>query len=647
MLSVDSVTISFNGVDLFKNISFLINKRERLGLTGKNGAGKSTMLKLILGEISPNSGQISKPSDLTIGYLPQTMKVSDTMSIIDETLTAFEEVNNLEKEIEHLNKLIAERTDYESDEYNKLLVKLSEASDRFTILNGNNIQAEAEKTLKGIGFLPEDFDKPTASLSGGWRMRIELAKILLRKPQLLLLDEPTNHLDIEAIDWLEQFLKDYYGAVVLISHDRTFLDNITNRTIEISLGKIYDYKANYSKYLELRRERRIQQLNAYENQRKMIEKTEEFIERFRYKATKAVQVQSKIKQLEKIERIEVDDDDNAKIHFKFPPAPRSGDIVLETNELSKSYGDKLVLDNVKLIVERGEKIAFVGKNGEGKTTLAKIIVGELDYSGFFKLGHNVKIGYFAQNQVELLDQEKTVFQTLDDIAVGEVRKDLRSILGAFLFSGDDIDKKVKVLSGGEKTRLALSKLLLEPYNLLILDEPTNHLDIKSKEVLKQALLQYDGTLILVSHDRDFLNGLTETLYEFKNHKIKQFIGNVFEFLKIKRMEHLDDLNIAKKQLKKDKQEKVSNNKLSYEERKQKQRELRKLTKQVENIETEIEQIETEIKQLNDILAKPNDSIDFNEIYQKLEKQNKHLEEKTYEWEILIEQKEDLETEIKN
>ena len=643
MLSIDSVSVSFNGVFLFKNISFLINKKERLGLTGKNGAGKSTLLKLILGEIKPGSGKISKPSDITIGYLPQTMKVSDTRTIMDETLTAFEEINKLQKEINKLNLQIAERTDYETLSYQKLLDKLAEASERFSILNGNNIKAEAEKTLKGMGFAREDFNKPTSTLSGGWRMRIELAKILLRKPQLLLLDEPTNHLDIEAIDWLEQFLKDYYGAIVLISHDKTFLDNITNRTIEISLGKIYDYKANYSKYIELRKERRKQQINAYENQRKMIEKTEEFIERFRYKATKAVQVQSKIKQLEKIERIQIDDTDNSKINFKFPPAPRSGTLVVETEKLTKYYDDKLILKNIKLIIERGEKVAFVGKNGEGKTTLAKIIVGETNYqNGLLKLGHNVKIGYFAQNQVELLDGEKTVFQTLDDIAVGEVRKNLRNILGGFLFSGDDINKKVKVLSGGEKTRLALSKLLLEPYNLIILDEPTNHLDIKSKEVLKNALAQYDGTLILVSHDRDFLDGLTNILYEFKNHEIKQFLGNVFDFLQQKRIEKLDDLNTKKQTTRKEKNKISSQNKLSYQERKQIQRDIRKLTKQIETTETEIETIENKINNLTQTLANPEiitgQNLDYAVLYQKLEKLNKQLDEKTYEWEILIEKK---------
>jgi ATP-binding cassette subfamily F protein 3 len=476
-------------------------------------------------------------------------------------------------------------------------------------------------------------------------MRIELAKILLKKPKLLLLDEPTNHLDIEAIYWLENFLKSYYGAIVVISHDRAFLDGVTERTIEISLGKIYDYKANFSNYEILRKERRQQQLNAYENQKKQIEKTEDFINRFRYQATKAVQVQSKIKQLAKVERIEVDDDDNAKIHFKFPPSPRSGTVVTETKDLCKSFKEKEVLKNINFIIERGEKVAFVGKNGEGKSTLSKIIIGELDYYGNLKLGHNLKIGYFAQNQELLLDTEKTVFETLDDIAEGEVRKNVRNLLGSFLFSGEDIDKKVKVLSGGEKTRLALSKLLLEPYNLLVLDEPTNHLDIKSKEVLKYALKNYDGTLIVVSHDRDFLNGLVDKIYEFKDKNIKQFIGNIYDFLEMKNLESLDMLNknsVSKISEKKE----ISTNKLDYEERKQLARDVRKLENQILNIEKEIEEIEKEILNLNNLLGNPAkitaENIDYSELYKTIEKLNKKLEEKTYEWEVVSIQKDEIE-----
>ncbi len=645
MVSIDSLTVRFNGEELFSNISFLINKKERLGLTGKNGAGKSTLLKVIIGEQEADEGGVSKPTDVSLGYLPQHMNVTNNSSIINETLKAFDEVNTLSKSIEQLSYQIAERTDYETNSYHNLIDKLTEKTQRFDILNGANIRGEAEKTLKGLGFLSSDFDKSTSTLSGGWRMRIELAKILLKKPKLLLLDEPTNHLDIEAIYWLENFLKSYYGAIVVISHDRAFLDGVTERTIEISLGKIYDYKANFSNYEILRKERRQQQLNAYENQKKQIEKTEDFINRFRYQATKAVQVQSKIKQLAKVERIEVDDDDNAKIHFKFPPSPRSGTVVTETKDLCKSFKEKEVLKNINFIIERGEKVAFVGKNGEGKSTLSKIIIGELDYYGNLKLGHNLKIGYFAQNQELLLDTEKTVFETLDDIAEGEVRKNVRNLLGSFLFSGEDIDKKVKVLSGGEKTRLALSKLLLEPYNLLVLDEPTNHLDIKSKEVLKYALKNYDGTLIVVSHDRDFLNGLVDKIYEFKDKNIKQFIGNIYDFLEMKNLESLDMLNknsVSKISEKKE----ISTNKLDYEERKQLARDVRKLENQILNIEKEIEEIEKEILNLNNLLGNPAkitaENIDYSELYKTIEKLNKKLEEKTYEWEVVSIQKDEIE-----
>ena len=646
MVSIDALTVRFNGIAIFNNISFLINKKERMGLTGKNGAGKSTLLKVIIGEQESDEGGISKPADVTIGYLPQHMNVVNDESIINETLKAFEEVNALEKSIEKVTTEISERTDYESDSYTKLIDELTEQSQRFDILNGANTRAEAEKTLKGLGFLASEFDKSTSTLSGGWRMRIELAKILLRKPQLLLLDEPTNHLDIEAIYWLEGFLKSYYGAIVLISHDRAFLDGVTQRTVEISLGKIYDYKANYSKYEILRIERRQQLKSAYENQKKQIDKTEEFINRFRYQATKAVQVQSKIKQLAKVERIQIDDEDKASIHFRFPPAPRSGTIVVEAKDLNKSYEEKEVLKELSLIIERGEKVAFVGKNGEGKSTLAKVIIGELEHTGGLKLGHNLNVGYFAQNQELLLDVNKTVFETIDDIAVGDMRKNVRGLLGSFLFSGEDIDKKVKVLSGGEKTRLALSKLILEPYNLLVLDEPTNHLDIRSKEVLKNALNQYDGTLIVVSHDRDFLNGLTERIYEFKDKHSKLFIGNIYQFLENKNLENLDLLNkksVAKsKEVKKD----ASVNKLQYEERKKLQRELRKLDNQIEKTESEIGKIEANIAELNLVLGDTAkieaENLDYADLYKQVEKLNKTLNEKTYEWEVLSEQKEDLE-----
>ena len=646
MVSIDALTVRFNGIAIFNNISFLINKKERMGLTGKNGAGKSTLLKVIIGEQEADEGRVSKSSDVTIGYLPQHMNVVNDDSIINETLKAFEEVNALEKSIEKITNEISERTDYESINYHKLIDRLTEQTQRFDILNGANTRAEAEKTLKGLGFLASEFDKSTSTLSGGWRMRIELAKILLRKPQLLLLDEPTNHLDIEAIYWLENFLKSYYGAIVLISHDRAFLDGVTERTVEISLGKIYDYKANYSKYEVLRKERRQQLINAYENQKKQIEKTEEFINRFRYQATKAVQVQSKIKQLAKIERIEIDDEDKASIHFRFPSAPRSGTIVVEAKDLNKSYGDKEVLKELNLTIERGEKVAFVGKNGEGKSTLAKVIIGELEHTGGLKLGHNLKIGYFAQNQELLLDGNKTVFETIDDIAVGDIRKNIRGILGSFLFSGEDIDKKVKVLSGGEKTRLALSKLILEPYNLLVLDEPTNHLDIRSKEVLKNALNQYDGTLIVVSHDRDFLNGLTEKIFEFTEKQTKLFIGNIYQFLEKKNLENLDLLNKATANKSTKVKKETSVNKLQYKERKQLQRDIRKLETQVAKTENEIEKIENKISELNEVLSDSAkieaEKLDYADLFKQVQKLNKTLDEKTYEWEVLSEQKEDLE-----
>ena len=641
MISINNVSVKFGSFELFSNISFIINKKDRIGLSGKNGAGKSTLLKVIIGKLSADSGSVSKPTDTSLGYLAQNMAVSDDTNVIEETMKAFVEVNEIERKLEKLNIEIAERTDYESIEYTKKIETLSELTDRFEVLNGSNTRAEAERTLKGLGFAEELFQKPTSQLSGGWRMRIELAKIILRKPNVLLLDEPTNHLDIEAIDWLEGFLKKYYGAVVLISHDKAFLDNITKRTIEISLGKIYDYKANYSNYILLRKERREQQINAYNNQKKQIEKTEEFIERFRSKATKAVQVQSKIKQLNKIERIEVDIEDKASIHFKFAPAPRSGTIVVETKHLGKNYGDNQVLEDLKLIIERGEKVAFVGKNGEGKSTLSKIIVEEIkDYTGEYKKGHNINIGYFAQNQETLLDESKTVFETLDDIAVGDVRKNVRNILGSFLFSGEDIDKKVKVLSGGEKTRLALSKLLLEPYNLLVLDEPTNHLDIQSKEVLKNALNFYDGTIIIVSHDRDFLNGLIEKIYEFKNKNISQFIGGIYAFLEKKKLANLDLLNKAKKQTANKKVE-VSENKLNYEQRKQLQKDIRKLENQIKKSEENIEKLESEIKQLNDGLNSFEANKDYNTLFKQVEDKNTELNKETENWEKYLMKLEEL------
>jgi ATP-binding cassette subfamily F protein 3 len=520
MISVDQLVVSFGGFDLFKGVSFLITPKDRIGLTGKNGAGKSTMLKILAGKQLPTEGTVSFPKDTRIGYLPQHMTVDNTKTVFDETKTAFDEILNLKAEIDRVNHEIATREDYESDSYMNLIDRVTELNDRYQMVGGTNMEAEIEQTLKGLGFERNDFTRQTSEFSGGWRMRIELAKILLRKPDVFLLDEPTNHLDIESIQWLEDFLANYSGAVVLVSHDRAFLDNVTNRTIEISLGKIYDYKANYTRYLELRKEHRETQLAAYRNQQKLIEETEQFIERFRYKATKAVQVQSRTKMLEKLERIEIDDKDNSRLNIKFPPAVRSGTVVVECKHLSKSYGDLEVLNDIDLVIERGEKVAFVGKNGEGKTTLARVILGELEHTGNLKIGHNVKVGYFAQNQAQKLDENLTVLETIDQIAVGDIRTKIRDILGAFMFSGEDVDKKVKVLSGGERMRLAMIKLMLEPVNFLVLDEPTNHLDIRSKEMLKNALAGYDGTVLVVSHDREFLDGLVKCVYEFKQKKIR-------------------------------------------------------------------------------------------------------------------------------
>ncbi|MFQ3579704.1 MAG: ABC-F family ATP-binding cassette domain-containing protein, partial [Bacteroidales bacterium] len=499
MISLNNITVRFGAFELFSGISFMINQRDRIGLVGKNGAGKSTLLKLISGEFSPSEGNISKPSEISIGYLPQQLILqNNNNSVLEEAKLAFSEFLKLQEELDELNIKISTATDFENEEYLKAIERISFLTEHLSIHGLNSIEADTEKVLKGLGFSSEDLKRKVTEFSGGWRMRIELAKILLKNPDLLLLDEPTNHLDIEAIQWLEEFIADYRGAVVVISHDRAFLDNVTTRTIELNLGKIYDYKVSYSQFKELQQERIKQQLASYENQQKLIKDTEEFIERFRYKATKANQVQSRIKQLEKLEIIEVDELDNSRLNIKFAPAPRSGDVVVETKDLTKYYGDKLVLKDINLVVERGEKIAFVGRNGEGKTTLSRIITGELDYEGVLKIGHNVKIGYFAQNQDELLNPELTVFETLDKVAVGDIRTKLRDILGAFLFSGEDIEKKVKVLSGGEQSRLSLAKLLLEPYNLLVLDEPTNHLDMRSKDILKDALKKFDGTLILVS-----------------------------------------------------------------------------------------------------------------------------------------------------
>jgi len=611
MVSVRDLGVWFGSFALMKEISFLINPQDRIGLAGRNGAGKSTLLKIIAGQQEPTKGAVEIPGEVTIGYLPQQMKVSDTTSILEETLTAFAPLLKLQSDIKKCHEEISEREDFESEDYYNLCDSLSVMEERLSILGGNDYLAVAEQALTGLGFEREDFGKPTAHLSGGWRMRIELAKVLLGKPTLLLLDEPTNHLDIESIRWLESFLGGFPGAVVLVSHDKAFLDNITTRTLEISAGKMYDYKVPYSKYLVLRQERRDQLLAAYRNQRKAIEDTEKFIERFRYKATKAVQVQSRIKQLDKVERIELDDDFQPVMDVRFAPAPRSGTVVVEAEKLSKSYGTHKVLESTGIIIERGEKVAFVGRNGEGKTTLAKIILGELDYSGLLKIGHNVRIGYFAQNQDELLNEEKTVFQTIDEVAVGDIRTKIRDLLGAFLFPGEDIDKKVKVLSGGERSRLALVKLLLEPYNLLLLDEPTNHLDMRSKEILKQALMKFDGTIILVSHDRDFLDGLVKKVYEFSNHTIKQHIGGIYDFLRKKDSADLSRLNALSP--KKGRKESTDTSiesadpitaKQKYIERKEISKNLKKLERKVEESEKKIDYLEKTIAEMDLILQNP-------------------------------------------
>ena len=545
MISLDNLTVSYGGWTLFDNISFLINPKDRIGLVGRNGAGKTTLLRIITGEQQPTSGSVTLNGDCTIGYLPQTMRVADTTTLAEETAKAFEEVLRLEAEIEHLTREIAERTDYESDGYAQLLHRLNDAQDHYHILGGETREADIEKTLLGLGFKRGDFGRPTSEFSGGWRMRIELAKLLLRRPSIFLLDEPTNHLDIESIQWLEEYLRNYNGAVLLISHDRAFLDNVTNRTVELSLGKITDYKVSYSKYVVLRAERRAQQMAAYENQQRMIEKTEEFIEKFRYKPTKSNQVQSRIKQLERLDRLEIEEEDLATLNIKFPPAPRSGQIVAEISEAGMSFGTKHVFSGANFIIEKGDKIALVGRNGEGKSTMVKAIMGQIDFEGEIRIGHNVRIGYFAQNEASGLDESITVFKTVDDIAVGDIRTRIRDILGAFMFGKEASEKLVKVLSGGERTRLAMIKLLLEPVNLLILDEPTNHLDLKTKEILKEALMAFDGTLIVVSHDRDFLDGLTSKIYEFSHGRVTEHLDGVYGFLRKKKIENISEIERRK------------------------------------------------------------------------------------------------------
>ena len=631
MISVEGLRVEFGGFTLFDDVSFVVNKKDRIALVGKNGAGKSTMLKILAGLQSPTSGVVSIPKETTIGYLPQQMQLKDTRTVREEAELAFDHIHDMEREINALNEQLAERTDYESEAYNKIIDKVTHLSEQFQMIGGNNYHAELERTLLGLGFMREDFDRPTSEFSGGWRMRIELAKLLLRRPDVLLLDEPTNHLDIESIQWLENFIATRANAVILVSHDRAFIDNTTSRTIEIELGHIYDYKVKYSDYVTLRKERREQQLRAYENQQKKLADTEAFIERFRYKATKSTQVQSRIKQLEKIERIEVDEVDTAMLNLKFPPAPHSGSYPVIAEEVSKRYGDHLVFEHVNLTIKRGEKVAFVGKNGEGKSTLVKCIMNEIPFEGSLKLGHGVKIGYFAQNQAQLLDDNLTVFDTIDYVAQGDIRTKIRDILGAFMFGGEASEKKVAVLSGGERSRLAMIRLLLEPVNLLILDEPTNHLDMRSKDVLKNALKDFDGTVIVVSHDRDFLDGLVEKVYEFGNKRVVEHLGGIYDFLERKKMQNLQELEISNKKTNEPAEsEGPTQNKLSYEARKELNKAVKKQEKLIAELEKKIEELETSIAELEAKLATPEGASDT-ELYTQYADLKKSLSETMDQW----------------
>ena len=641
MISVEQLSVEFSGTSLFDAVSFLVNDKDKIALVGKNGAGKSTLLKILAGLQQPSKGNISISKDLTIGYLPQTMIHKNDTTVVQEVEKAFDEVKKIEQLIASISQELADRTDYESTEYASLIERLTAANEHLQIMNGGNFLAEIEKILLGLGFLRSDFNRQCSEFSGGWRMRIELAKILLKRPDVLLLDEPTNHLDIESIQWLETFLSQHCGAVILVSHDRAFLDAVTKRTIEISLGKIYDYNASYSKYVQLRKERREQQIRAYENQQKMIQDTEDFIERFRYKATKSVQVQSRIKQLNKLERIEIDLEDNSQLRLKFPPAPRSGNFPITIESLAKSYGEHLVISNVNFSIKRGEKVAFVGKNGEGKSTLVKCIMQQLDYLGTLNIGHNVKIGYFAQNQASLLDEEKTVFDTIDHVAVGDVRSKIRDILGAFMFGGEASDKKVKVLSGGERSRLAMIRLLLEPVNLLILDEPTNHLDMRSKDVLKDALCAFDGTAIIVSHDREFLDGLVDKVYEFGGGKVREHLGGIYDFLQNKKIESLQELEKTKViENTTPTAENISKSKLNYEASKELNKKIRKQEKLIAETESIIANLEAEIADLEIKLQNPDFAADSTN-FALYEKKKHTLEQKMYEWELLNEELETL------
>lgn len=632
MIAINNLSVEFGAKPLFQNISYVINPRDKIALVGKNGAGKSTMLKIIAGMQSPTSGSVSYPQDITIGYLPQQMEVSDTLTVIEEVRKAFSHIKEMHTRLDNLNEQLSVRTDYDSPEYQQLIDRMTTLTEQIAMESSDNCEAEMEKTLIGLGFARSDFNRLTAEFSGGWRMRIELAKILLAHPDVLLLDEPTNHLDIESIQWLENFLIAKARAVVLVSHDRAFIDNVTSRTIEISLGKIYDYAVNYSHFLDLRKERIEQQMRAYQNQQKEIKDTEDFIERFRYKATKAVQVQSRMKQLAKIDIIEVDEVDNSHINLKFPPAPRSGDYPIIADNVGKAYGDHQVFDHATFTIKRGEKVAFVGKNGEGKSTLVKCIMHEIPFTGTLKIGHNVKIGYFAQNQAQLLDQEITVFDTIDNVAVGDIRTKIRDILGAFMFGGEASEKKVKVLSGGEKTRLAMIRLLLEPVNLLILDEPTNHLDINTKEILKNAIKEFDGTVIVVSHDRQFLDGLVEKVYEFGDGKVTECLGGIYDFLERKKLTSLSQLELSPARRDAEKlptdEQKPSAGKLKYAEQKEREKNLRKMRKRIDEAETTIEKLEVEKSEIEDKFA---EGLANDDLYIRHAATLKALDEAMAEW----------------
>ena len=634
MISVEGLKVEFGVTPLFEDVSFVINKKDRIALVGKNGAGKSTMLKILAGLQRPTEGTVAVQRGVTIGYLPQVMVLSDTRTVMEEAERAFEHIFEMQNRLQQMNQELADRTDYDSKEYHDLIERFTHENERFLMMGGANYKAGIERTLMGLGFSPSDFHRPTSEFSGGWRMRIELAKLLLRHPDVLLLDEPTNHLDIESIQWLENFLKTEPGAVVLVSHDRAFINNVTNRTIEISCGRIYDYRVPYDEFVVLRKERREQQLRAYENQQKEIKDTEEFIERFRYKATKAVQVQSRIKQLEKIVPIEIDEEDTASLHLKFPPAIRSGNYPVICENLKKAYGAHVVFHDVDLTIRRGEKVAFVGKNGEGKSTLVKCIMDEIPYEGKLTIGHNVQIGYFAQNQAQLLDENLTVFDTIDRVAKGDIRLKIRDILGAFMFGGEASDKKVKVLSGGERSRLAMIKLLLEPVNLLILDEPTNHLDMRSKDVLKDAIREFDGTAIIVSHDREFLDGLVTKVYEFGGGLVKEHIGGIYDFLQKKQIDNLNELQLSSSpSVSKGKEEKepASEGRLSYEAQKDLNRKIRKLEKQVESLEASIGDMEQQVAQLEERMATPEGASDM-KLYEAHQALKKQIAEAEAEWE---------------